>query len=533
MDQVPASLDDVLITAELARRPARSPEYAAENRALTALAHAMADSPQTILQKLVETALDLCRADSAGISILEPGGTAGVFRCRAIAGQLASNVLTDTPRETSVCGTVLEREASLMFSYPERHFNYGMVIDPPVVEALVVRFHFEEKPVGSLWVVAHTPSRQFDAEDQRLLTSLSRLAAVAYQMKTALVMTDAGLKAKADEVRQILDTSATGITRCSRDLRFLSANAAIGKLVGLPVEQIIERPMVDVMGVKAFEVIRPYVERVLCGERVEYEEEFPYAPGWTKFMHVVYTPWIDSEGDVAGWVASVSDITDLKRTTKALRESEERLRLAVSGTIGVWDWYVSSGQLTWSPELCEILGVEAGVERTYEDFRSRVHPDDLLAVESERDTAVRNHEQFDLEYRIVRPSGEIRWLSSRGRGHYDENGNVVRLVGNNIDITERVQTKEALRESKERETFLLRLADTLRPLSDPLAIQEVTARLLGEHLQVNRVDYTEIEGTDYIMRLSHVNGVAPIVGRGPVAAFGGWLLEAYRSGEPI
>src|SRR5215831_17953891 len=218
-----------------------------------------------------------------------------------------------------------------------------------------------------------------------------------------------------DEVRQILDTSATGITRCSRDLRFLSANAAIGKLVGLPVEQIIGRPMVDVMGVKAFEVIRPYVERVLRGERVEYEEEFTYAPGWTKFMHVVYTPWIDSEGDVAGWVASVSDIIDLKRTTKALRESEERLRLAVSRTIGVWDWYVSSGQLTWSPELCEILGVEAGVERTYEDFRSRVHPDDLLAVESERDTAVRNHEQFDLEYRIVRPSGEIRWLSSRGR----------------------------------------------------------------------------------------------------------------------
>src|SRR5215467_7581498 len=437
------------------------------------------------------------------------------------------------PRSASPCGIVLDRNTSLLFAYPERHFDYGMVIDPPIVEALFVPFQTEGKPVGMLWVIAHTPSRQFDAEDQRLLTSLSRFAAVAYQMKTALVMTDAGLKAKADEVRQILDTSATGITRCSRDLRFLSANAAIGKLVGLPVEQIIERPMVDVMGVKAFEVIRPYVERVLCGERVEYEEEFTYAPGWTKFMHVVYTPWIDSEGDVAGWVASVSDITDLKRTTKALRESEERLRLAVSGSIGIWDWCISTGNLAWSPELCEILGVEAGVERTYEDFRSRVHPDDLLAVESERDTAVRNHEQFDLEYRIVRPSGEIRWLSSRGRGYYDENGNVVRLVGNNIDITERVQTKEALRETKEREAFLLRLADTLRPLSDPLAIQEVSCRLLGQHLHVNRVRYADVDGTNYIVRMSYVNGVAPLVDRGPVAAFGEWLLEAYRGGETI
>jgi GAF domain-containing protein len=184
----------------------RSPDYEAEARALTALAEALADSPQTILQKLVEAALEVCRADSAGISILEPGGVAGVFRCRAIAGQLASNVLAEIPREACLCGTVLDRETSVLFSYPERHFNYGMVIDPPIVEALLVRFHFEEKPVGTLWVIAHTPSRQFDAEDQRLLTSLSRFASVVYQTKTALVTTDAGLKAKADEVRQILDT---------------------------------------------------------------------------------------------------------------------------------------------------------------------------------------------------------------------------------------------------------------------------------------------------------------------------------------
>ena len=98
---------------------------------------------------------------------------------------------------------------------------------------------------------------------------------------------------------------------------------------------------------------------------------------------------------------------------------------------------------------------------------------------------------------------------------------------------ERRRAEEALREREEREAFLLRLADTLRPLSDPLAMQEVTARLLGEHLHVTRVSYADIEGTDYIIRLSYVNGVAPVVGRGPLAAFGEWLLESHRSGEPI
>src|SRR6185503_4716450 len=73
----------------------------------------------------------------------------------------------------------------------------------------------------------------------------------------------------ADEVRQILDTSATGITRCGRDLLYLSANAAYAGLVGLPASHIIGRPIIEVLGNEAFKVIRPYIERVLSGERVE------------------------------------------------------------------------------------------------------------------------------------------------------------------------------------------------------------------------------------------------------------------------
>jgi len=442
------SLDDVLITAELARRLTRTPDYEAENRALSAVAEAIAGSPQLTLQKLVETALDLCRADSAGISILEPGGTQGIFRWHAIAGQFAANMGRHVLREASPSGIVLDRDTSLLFSHPERHFDYGMAIDPPIVEALLVPFHADGKPVGTVWLIAHTPSRKFDAEDQRILTSLSRFAQMAYQVKRAAFTADRA----SEDVRQILDSAAVGLTRCSRDLRYVSCNPAYEKLVGLSAEQIIGRRIIDVIGIEAFEVKRPYVERVLRGDRVEYEEEFPFGGG-QRFLHVVYMPWMEGDGQVVGWMSSISDITDLKRTTEALRESEERLHLAMtSGNVGFWDWDLNSGRIAWSRELEGIYGLDhAG---SYEAFSSRVHPDDLAAIESEQNAAVRSHKPFDLEFRVILPSGEIRWLCSRGRGHYDENGRVVRVAGINIDITERVRAKEALQEREQR----LRLA---------------------------------------------------------------------------
>src|SRR5215470_17714714 len=101
-----------------------------------------------------------------------------------------------------------------------------------------------------------------------------------------------------DEVRQILDAAAIGLTRCSRNLRYLECNRAYEKLVGLSAEQIIGRPIADVLGTKAFEVIRPYIERVLRGERVEFELEVPISPGEPRFFHVVDEPWFDSEGQV-------------------------------------------------------------------------------------------------------------------------------------------------------------------------------------------------------------------------------------------
>jgi PAS domain S-box-containing protein len=116
---------------------------------------------------------------------------------------------------------------------------------------------------------------------------------------------------------------------------------------------------------------------------------------------------------------------------------------------------------------------------------------------------------------------------------HDASGVVTHLIGLVHDITERERLEEALHRREERLAFLVRLNDALRPLSDPVEMQEVTARLLGEHLGVNRVAYSVIEGDEFIVTTSYNHGVAPIRGRRSLLAFGATLLEAYRRGESV
>lgn len=99
-----APLESVICTQELNLRPSRQPNSEALNGALVTLAQTLAQSPEHILKQLVETALDLCRAHSAGISLLEEENGRKLFRWHALAGQYAPHLLGTTPREFSPCG---------------------------------------------------------------------------------------------------------------------------------------------------------------------------------------------------------------------------------------------------------------------------------------------------------------------------------------------------------------------------------------------------------------------------------------------
>jgi signal transduction histidine kinase len=178
------TLETILSTAELNARTSRPPDYETENHALLEIAMCMADSPRDILQKLSEVALKVCRAGSAGISLVSED--TGDFYWPAIAGEWKPHIGGGTPRNFGPCGVVLDRSAVQLFTHPERYYHYLVPVSPPIVEALLTPFSVAGKPVGTVWVIAHEASRQFDTEDKRLIESLGRIAAAAYPLGAAL-----------------------------------------------------------------------------------------------------------------------------------------------------------------------------------------------------------------------------------------------------------------------------------------------------------------------------------------------------------
>jgi signal transduction histidine kinase len=181
-------LAQVIATEELLHRSARTPDLAAENRVLLALAETMARAPHEVLKRLVDEACALCHADSAGISLLDndvPPGEAPRFVWKATSGGLGPFEGNAMPRNFSPCGTVLDCNETLLMSHPVRHFRYIEELPMPVCEVLLVPFFRNGVSIGTVWVAAHSDDRKFDAEDARLIRSLSQFAAAAIQVLDA------------------------------------------------------------------------------------------------------------------------------------------------------------------------------------------------------------------------------------------------------------------------------------------------------------------------------------------------------------
>ncbi len=252
----------------------------------------------------------------------------------------------------------------------------------------------------------------------------------------------------------LFKSAPIGMGIWDKDLRYVFLNRALAEMNGMTIGQHLgKRPdeiLPDVDGIR--DHMETWRRIIKTGEpvfNVEVSGSTPASTGEKRYWLENWYP-VTVGNETIGLAATVVDITDRKRMEYELRESAERLRLAqIYAEFGIWDYNPRSDQLFRTAELDQVQGIPPDTIKTYDDWRRQVHPDDLARIESDRNEALSRHEPFDQEFRIQNRAGESRWINSKGRAIYDEAGDVVRIFGVNIDITERKKAEEVGRRKEE------------------------------------------------------------------------------------
>ena len=170
-------------------------------------------------------------------------------------------------------------------------------------------------------------------------------------------------------------------------------------------------------------------------------------------------PRYDAKKNFVGYIGSCVDVTELINKDVALRESEERMRLAADAVnLGIWEWNLAKDEIWATNERRALLGWPSSGKIRFDDFISRLHPDDRNHIRHAIEEAIHTGRDYDSEYRLVLPDGIIRWMATRGSVHLDSDGKPSRLLGISIDITARKQSELEAVQHREELGHLSRVA---------------------------------------------------------------------------
>jgi PAS domain S-box-containing protein len=243
-----------------------------------------------------------------------------------------------------------------------------------------------ERPDGSRIAFIPYPTPLFDATG-RLTGAVNMLVELSERKRD-----EEALAEREAQLAVFVEHAPAAIVMFDREMRYLAVSRRFVVDYLPPGTQLIGRSHYE-----SFPNIpqrwRDVHARVLAGEELSQDQDqYTRYDGRTEWVRWSMSPWRRANGDVGGALLFAEIITKQVEARRALAESEERLRLAQLCTgVGIWDWNLRTGGLTWTPQLQAIFGLDAETVTRYADFREWVHPDDIAAVEANRDEALRRH----------------------------------------------------------------------------------------------------------------------------------------------
>lgn len=280
-------------------------------------------------------------------------------------------------------------------------------------------------------------------------TSSTKITLSDRQYLSERSLMEEALRESEERFKSLFENAVLGIYRTTPDGQILLANPALCKMLGCASLDELQERNLETDGFHPAYPRSSYKNEIeKKGIIIGLEAVWATSDGRKVFVRESARAIRDTDGKVLYYEGTVEDITERKQAEEALRESEERLRLAIqAGQMYAFEWDPATDIITRSAESGRILGLgEDAFLDTGERFLSTVYPEDRerfrqLACEVTADSPT-----YQVVYRINHPEGHTMWLEEAGHAFFSEAGKLVRVVGIAANITDRKRTEQAVLE---------------------------------------------------------------------------------------
>ena len=272
-----------------------------------------------------------------------------------------------------------------------------------------------------------------------------------------------------------------------RELRYRFLNKALADWLELPRSEILGRTAAEITGDAAFLEREPLIRAALAGERQAVSTTFDHPTRGQLALQSEYIPWRDASGEVQGFIAVSTDVTEQRAAEQALRESEARFRrIADSAPVLMWVTRLDRSRDFVNEAYADFVGLPAAEAGMF-DWRTRIHPEDIGRVIDESLAGEASLAPFALEGRYMRHDGEYRWLRSVSSPRFNADGSLAGFIGVASDITLAKQAEIELKAQVEERTALLSQSEArFRAIFDTVLEVLVLLDTDGTIIELNR-----------------------------------------------
>jgi PAS domain S-box-containing protein len=256
-------------------------------------------------------------------------------------------------------------------------------------------------------------------------------------------------KKNAEEARfrhaAVIESSDDAIASGTLDGIIVSWNTGAEKIYGYTEAEAVGKPISMLVPPELPDEENKILETLKSGDRIEHFETVRVTKTGKRInVSLTISPIKDSTGRTVGVSGIARDITERKLAEEAQRASEERLRLAQwAARVGTFDVSIETGEDIWTPETEALYGLPpGGFGRTLTAFHNLIHPDDRERISELTQEMMRTGQPTEAEWRVIWPDGSVHWIASRGQVLKNEYGEPSRMLGVNVDVTERKQAEE-------------------------------------------------------------------------------------------